>query len=188
MSRGGSVDRVRCGFDAGFAAAALLALPSAALAATIEVNTGTDVVASDGKCSLREAITSANLHAAPFAGPGECASATGGDTIVLPAGRLVLSIPGRGEDNNDTGDLDIRALGLTIRGAGAAPTTVDAQHVDRVFDVLPGATVTIEGVTITGGTTQDGAAGADKVAPPNFAIGGSGAPASQEAESGTRAR
>jgi hypothetical protein len=27
--------------------------PSAALAATIDVNTGTDVVAADGKCSLR---------------------------------------------------------------------------------------------------------------------------------------
>jgi CSLREA domain-containing protein len=29
------------------------------LGATIEVNTGADVVAADGKCSLREAIASA---------------------------------------------------------------------------------------------------------------------------------
>ena len=47
-----------------------LAAVSAALAATIDVNTGTDAVAADGMCSLREAITSANLHVAPFTGPG----------------------------------------------------------------------------------------------------------------------
>jgi len=122
---------------------ALLAFPSAALATTIDVNTGMDVVAPDGKCSLREAITSANLHAAQFTGPGECASGTGGDTIALPPEPVLLSLPGGGEDNNNTGDLDIRAAGLTISGAGAALTTVDAQHVDRAFDVLPGATITI---------------------------------------------
>lgn len=92
-----------------------------------------DVVAADGNCSLREAITSANLHAAPFTGPGECASGTGNDTIMLPPGPLLLSISGRGEDNNDTGDFDIRAAGLTIRGAGATLTSIDAQHIDRVF-------------------------------------------------------
>ena len=139
----------------------LLALPSAALGATIEVNTGIDAVANDGHCSLREAVTSANLHAAPFSGAGECASGTGGDVVVLPAGRFVLSIPGRGDDNNDSGDLDISAVGLTLRGAGAGLTTVDASHVDRVIDVLAGAAVTIEGVTITGGATQDGTSGMD---------------------------
>ncbi|HET6869818.1 MAG TPA: CSLREA domain-containing protein, partial [Solirubrobacteraceae bacterium] len=166
---------MRCGFVAAFATA-LLALPSAALAATIEVNTGTDVVSADGKCSLREAITSANLHAAPFTGPGECASGTGGDTIVLPPGPLHLSIPGRGEDNNDTGDLDIRAPGLTIRGAGVALTSIDAQHIDRVFDVLAGATVTMAGVTITGGEPKDGDSGTDRVAPPLNVTGGDGGP------------
>lgn len=166
---------MRCGFVA-VLAAALLALPSAALAATIDVNTGTDAVTADGKCSLREAITSANLHAAPFTGSGECASGTGDDTIVLPPGPLLLSIPGRGEDNNDKGDLDIRAAGLTIRGAGATLTTVDAQHVDRAFDVLSGATVTIAGVTITGGATSDGTSGADATGPAMDVTAGDGGP------------
>jgi CSLREA domain-containing protein len=170
-----SIGLSRCGFVVAFVAG-LLALPSAALAATIEVSTGTDVVAADGKCSLREAITSANLHAAPFTGPGECAAGTGGDTIMLPPGSVLLSIPGRGEDNNETGDIDIRAAGLTIRGSGAAPSTVDAQHIDRAFDVLSGATVTIVGVTITGGATQVGATGADKVPPPMDVTAGDGGP------------
>ena len=120
-----------------------------------------DAVANDGHCSLREAVTSVNLHAAPFTGAGECASGTGEDVVVLPAGRFVLSIPGRGDDNNDSGDLDIRAIGVTFRGAGAALTTIYASHLDRVVDVLSGAVVTIEGVTITGGTTQDGTSGTD---------------------------
>jgi CSLREA domain-containing protein len=139
----------------------LLALPSTALGATIEVNTGIDAVADDGHCSLREAVTSANLHAAPFSGAGECASGTGQDVVVLPAGRFALSIPGRGDDNNDSGDLDISAVGLSVRGAGAGVTTIDANHVDRVIDVLAGAAVTVEGVTITGGVTRDGTSGMD---------------------------
>ena len=166
---------MRCGFVAAVAGA-LLALPSAAVAATIQVNTGTDAVAADGQCSLREAITSANLHAAPFPGSGECASGTGNDTIALPAGPLVLSLPGSDEDNNATGDLDIRAAGLTLRGAGAALTTLDAQHVDRAFDVLFGASVTILGMTITGGATQDGASAPDKTSPATTVIADDGGP------------
>ncbi len=39
---------------------------------------------------------------------------------------------------------------VTIAGAGAA-TTIDANGIDRVLDVLPGATLTLQNLTITGG-------------------------------------
>ena len=51
---------------------------------TITVNTTADTVANDGTCSLREAITSANTHAASGAASGECiAGLTGTDLIVF---------------------------------------------------------------------------------------------------------
>jgi CSLREA domain-containing protein len=130
----------------------------AAGAATIAVNTEADAVGADGHCSLREAITSANTDKAPFTGAGECAAGSGTDTVLVPAGHFALSLGTAEEDNNAGGDLDLRS-NMTISGAGAGATTIDAKGIDRVFQVLSGRIVTIQGVTITGGMTPGGRPG-----------------------------
>jgi CSLREA domain-containing protein len=73
-------------------------------------------------CSLRDAIISANAR------PGE-------DTIHVPPGNYRLTIPGSGEDNAATGDLDIWE-NVTIHGSGAGVTIVDALANDRVFHIV----------------------------------------------------
>ncbi|HEY1402179.1 MAG TPA: VCBS repeat-containing protein, partial [Terriglobales bacterium] len=88
-----------------------------------------------GKCSLREAINEANATA-------------GVDTITLPAGTFTLTITNataNGENNNATGDLDIKD-GLNIIGAvdvGGNPATIiqagpsAGTGIDKVFSVNP---------------------------------------------------
>lgn len=131
------------------------------LLATINVTQTSDVVngntssvsaliADDGGdgISLREAIIAANAnHSA--------------DVIQLAAGIYRLTANGSGEDFSQTGDLDIRH-DLTIYGAGADSTTIDASmltgiHQDRVFQLLNHANVTIDGITVTGGRAVNGA-------------------------------
>lgn len=102
------------------------------------------------RCTLRAAIMETNALA-------------GADTIILPAGTYVLTRGGPLDGTAENGDLDIRD-DLTISGAGAATTIIDANGAvtqDRVFDLLSptGSTpeVTISGVTIRGGrSTQSG--------------------------------
>jgi hypothetical protein len=114
----------------------LVGLPGAG-AATIDVTTTTD----GGAGSLRAAITEAN-------------ATPGADVIQLPAGTYTLSIAGAGEDGNATGDLDIEG-DLTIIGAGAATTVIDAAGIDRVLEVSSG-NVTLQHVTIAGGDSGPG--------------------------------
>jgi CSLREA domain-containing protein len=140
-----------------------------ALGAAIPVNTGADVVANDGKCSLREAVTAANANASSGASAGECPAggSAGADTITLGAGSFGLSRDGARENVNATGDLDVVSGSvLTISGAGASSTIIDATGIpglhDRVLDVKAGATATIQGVTLTGGHAPDGDKGADR--------------------------
>jgi hypothetical protein len=105
-----------------------------ALGATTDVTTTTD----GGAGSLRQAIIDANANPGP-------------DTINLPAGTYTLSIAGTGEDAAATGDLDITD-DLTISGAGAATTIIDADGLDNVLQVIGGSTtVTIGGLTIRNG-------------------------------------
>src|SRR6476646_10172725 len=137
------------------AAAVLGAISSSASGATIGVTTEADALEADGSCSLREAVMSANNDTAPYTGTGECAGGSGADTIVLPPGNYARTLAGT-DDNSVAGDLDV-ASEVTISGAGAASTTIDAAQKDRVIDVLESANVTIQGVTITGGRTDDGA-------------------------------
>ncbi len=144
-----------------------------ASAATIAPNTTTDVVGNDGACSLREAITAAFTHLPSGAKLGECAAGSGNDIIQLQAGHYILSLAGAGEDANASGDLDIRS-DLRIQGAGAAATTIDANQIDRVIQVLKGVTATIAGVTITGGRTPDGANASKVVKSTETAIGEAG--------------
>jgi CSLREA domain-containing protein len=128
--------------------AALFYAPHASAATTFTV-TRTDDPAPNGclpaDCSLREAVIAAN-------------AGSGGDTIVLPAGHFRLGIAGLGEDAAAKGDLDL-TKSVTITGAGARATVIDAMRIDRVFDIFGGATVLISDVRITGGVTADNGAG-----------------------------
>jgi len=131
------------------AAGALLMLPGAASAATINVDTTADENAvPNGRCALREAISSANVDA-PIGG---CVGqgAFGIDTINLPAGTYRLTQGPASEDLNAGGDLDI-GDGLTIRHQGIAPAIVDGNGTDRVFDVTSAGQVTLSGITIQNG-------------------------------------
>ncbi len=119
-----------------------------AYAANITVNTTDDELNSDGDCSLREAIQSANTDTAVDG----CTSGSGTDTITLPAGTYTLSIAGTGENANATGDLDITS-NLTIAGAGATATIIDGGSIDRVIDIGIGATAQINDVTIQKGSS-----------------------------------
>jgi hypothetical protein len=77
-----------------------------------------------------------------------------GGTIKLAAGtyRIEDTVGGvTDEDANQRGDFDIVDKTLTIRGAGEGATFIDAQQLDRVFHVLVGATLILEGVTVQNG-------------------------------------
>jgi CSLREA domain-containing protein len=141
-------------------AAALFVLVPAASAATITVTTTTDTVANDGACALREALTAAATDTASGAASGECAAGVGADTVALASGSYVLSRAGVGDDANVTGDLDVTAGTVTITGVGPTATTIDAGGIDRVLDVLTGATVTLQNLKITGGKLPTGVPGA----------------------------
>ncbi|MBM3969023.1 MAG: hypothetical protein FJ302_04030, partial [Planctomycetes bacterium] len=114
---------------------------------------GNEVVrTSAGKVTLRAAIQEANALA-------------GDDSIELGVGTYVLTLGGVPEDSAVSGDLDV--LGnLTIRGKGVGQTIIDASGLpaaqrDRIFQVMAGATLTLQGVTLLGGSTpssQDGGA------------------------------
>lgn len=128
----------------GLAGALLVVTASAApaRAATFTVNTQADVVpglctSPTGGCSLREAINAAN-------GTGA------GDTIVLPAGKYLLSAA--------TGGTLSITRPLDIRGAGARATVIDGG--DAGFRVLRTAStggISISGLTVTGGRDTQGA-------------------------------
>jgi len=154
-----------------------LTLASGARAATIAVDIEGDVVAADGHCSLREAITTANDDVPPFAGAGECSPGAVSDVVTVPAGHFVLSRSGASDNTNVNGDLDVLGAGLTIRGQGAGSTVIDANRIDRVLDVLAGRVATLEGLTLTGGQAPNGTNGGNVTgALGTFASGGSGGP------------
>jgi CSLREA domain-containing protein len=89
------------------------------------------------ECTLRAAIQETN-------------ALSGADTIVLMNGTYILSIAGRRENMAFTGDLDIHD-DLSIIGVDITSSIIDAGKVDRVFDVVDSADVTIDGMTIQNG-------------------------------------
>jgi CSLREA domain-containing protein len=121
---------------------------------TIQVNSTADVIADDGQCTLREAITAANWDNASGTMAGECTAGDGADTILIPAGTYNLTLIGAEENSNYTGDLDIRQA-VTLQGAGASNTILDGQAMDRLLDIYAGPTV-IEGIMVTNGQTPFG--------------------------------
>lgn len=141
----------RASFLAILACVALLGAAAPVSAATFAVTRFDD--GSDGSCdadcTLREAVIAAN-------------AAAGADTITLPAGSYDLTIQdataGVDEDLAATGDLDVAGGGLTLQGAGAAITEIDATtlgnrifHVQRAFS---SAAITFRGVTLERGDSS----------------------------------
>ncbi|MCY2990990.1 MAG: S8 family serine peptidase, partial [Planctomycetota bacterium] len=106
-----------------------------------------DVRSDDGtgRSTLRSAVMQANATA-------------GENTILLPMGTFVLTIPSVGGDSAASGDLDITDTSgkLTIIGAQQGGTILDAAGLDRVFHVFPGAQLDLQNVTIRGGQATTG--------------------------------
>jgi CSLREA domain-containing protein len=92
---------------------------------------------ADGNTTLRAAIMEANEADGPI-------------SILLPAGSYLLSLAGTGENDAATGDLDIKNH-VTIVGAGAGLTTIDADDKSRLFDIMASASLQLRDVTLTGG-------------------------------------
>ncbi|MEO0854591.1 MAG: hypothetical protein AAFY15_13965, partial [Cyanobacteria bacterium J06648_11] len=113
--------------------------------ATLTVDSFADSVTNDGELTLREAIIAANGDITR-----EGQTGAGADVITLSAGTFGLSTLGT-EDAAYEGDLDITS-NITIQGAGAGVTFIDANAIDRVFDVLGTGSLTLENVTVTGGS------------------------------------
>ena len=108
---------------------------------TADTNDGS---CAPGNCSLRDAVIAAN-------------AAAGADTINVPAGHFTLT-GAAGEDAAASGDLDLTG-DVTIAGAGAANTTIDAAGGDRIFDIFGSTTqVALSGMTLTGGNQRFGGA------------------------------
>lgn len=104
-------------------------------------------VDAKGRSTLRAAIIEANARA-------------GADTILLGTGVYTLSLFGLGENGALTGDLDITD-DLTIIGAGSDRTFIDADFLDRIFEIFPDVNVSIRGVTLVNGNVtrvEDGGA------------------------------
>jgi CSLREA domain-containing protein len=123
-------------------------------ATDITVTTTDDEVNSDGDCSLREAVIAANGDTAVDA----CPAGNGADTIILPAGEFIFSLAGTSENGALTGDLDILD-DLTIIGAGANDTYIDANGLDRVFELLASSQVRLVRLTARGGNSGNTAGG-----------------------------
>ncbi|MGA9532898.1 MAG: CSLREA domain-containing protein [Anaerolineales bacterium] len=70
-------------------------------------------------CSLREAVVTAN----------DC---EGKQTIRVPAGTYNLTLTGAGEDDAETGDLDLKGV---VRIEGTGDVVIDGNAADRVFQI-----------------------------------------------------
>lgn len=97
----------------------------------------------DANCTLREAIIAANV-------------ASGHNTIVFDVnGVFQLTHTGASEDAAATGDLDITD-DLTLLGNGVGLTVIDGNATDRVFDILTGAQVVMQNLSIQNGSAPVG--------------------------------
>jgi hypothetical protein len=115
---------------------------------TLTVDTVADDPAAAGciegvpaDCSLRGALINANAD-----GNAEI------ETVVVPAGVYVLTVPG---DGTATGSLDVRSS-LVLQGAGAESTIIDANGLDRVLTVNGGGATADRAFTASGLTFRGG--------------------------------
>lgn len=97
---------------------------------------------ASGKTSLRAAIQEGNAKGTPV-------------SIFLQAGTYALNRSGALENLAASGDLDVSG-NITIVGDLASSTIIDAQQIDRVFEVLVGGTLVVERINVTGGYAIEG--------------------------------
>ena len=161
------------------AAAPLLAIllggAAGAHGAQITVTMKDDVVADDGRCSLREAIDAANTDSPSGGKPGECVAGERVpvvDVILLRRGTYRLKRGGPGDDLNVGGDLDVTES-VIIEGKGQRGTVIQSGigdpavpgDGDRLFHVDPGAVggidVTFSKLTLARGDVSCSGAGCD---------------------------
>ncbi|WP_420643728.1 PKD domain-containing protein [Candidatus Leptofilum sp.] len=107
----------------------------------IVVNSVADVVADDGQCTLREAITAANLDTASGSNPGECIAGSGDDLIDLTGLNGVILLTDRLPDI---------ASNMIVQGPDATLLTLDGGGNGRIFTIVAG-TVTVADLAITNG-------------------------------------
>src|ERR1700733_5654698 len=148
----------RLGLLVAVAARGVLGASGLASAASFTINDTTDaalatpgatscVSSHGGSCTLRAAVQAAD-------------NGGGASTITVPAGNYKITIPPSGSDDPSNGDLDINNdASLIVTGAGAASTTIDANQLDRAFNVQPGASLSLSAVTIENGFAESGGAG-----------------------------
>lgn len=125
-------------------------------AATITVNSSTDIIASDGFCTLREAIINANNN--DQSGSADCSAGQASPTLDLiqfdastDNTPIVLTLTGISENAAATGDLDITDS-VIINGNGAdSVTEVDGNATDRVFEIRNDAQVQMYSISVTNG-------------------------------------
>jgi CSLREA domain-containing protein len=106
-------------------AALVLSVPSRA--DRFVVNTfedGNDGSCAGPTCTLREAVIL-------------CTGTPGPDVIELDDGVYHLTLPGNADNSSFSGDLDVNFGEVTIEGAGMGLTIIDANDLDRIFDVAP---------------------------------------------------
>lgn len=112
----------------------------------VDASPGDGVCASaSGECTLRAAIQEANTLLTH-------------ETVVVPAGTYLLTLPGASEDNAATGDLDINN-DLVMLGAGPGESVIDGGALDRVLHVRNGSELVITGITVRNGNDISGNGG-----------------------------
>lgn len=98
---------------------------------------------SAGTCSLRAAIMKSNQ--------------LGGSNIIhVPDGIYLLTIPPSGLDEDGIGDLNITAS-VAITGQGAGRTIIDANQIDRAFNIDRDQLVALSDIAIRNGHWTHGA-------------------------------
>jgi CSLREA domain-containing protein/uncharacterized repeat protein (TIGR01451 family) len=130
-------------------AAGLMLAGGSASAATIVVSTIADTIASDGECSLREAIINANNG--DQSGSTDCASGSAGaDLIVFDAGLAGQTLQLGGSQ------LPVIISSMHIEGPVAGEPDqllLDADGQSRLFEISGTVTVHIQDLTLSGGHT-----------------------------------
>ncbi len=136
---------------------AVLASAGVASAATIRVDVFFDEFFGQAEaCSLRDAVQAANTDT-DFGGCVRKGSG-GEDTIVLQGGQTYFRSVAGVDDTNAAGDLDITGRTIIkVKGEGMA--TVDANDMDRVIQVHPGARLEASRLVVQDGSTASGVPG-----------------------------
>lgn len=98
----------------------------------------------DGMATIRAAVQTAN-------------TTQNATTIVVPDGVFPFAIANSENDDAASGDVDVFGQ-VRIIGAGIGRSVLDAQSIDRLFDVHDTAEFEIFGVTMTGGRANEGGA------------------------------